>query len=88
MGLDDGRLLASLDATLGLVQALDERGVLFLDAAVGEATTSASMDEVNQLSVGQLKQMLKVNAAVGELAESALLVAALSGGFLNLTSRQ
>ncbi len=67
-------------ATYRLVETLDEGSVLLFETTVSEATTSTRVNEVNQLRVGELQEMLEVNSAVRELAESALLGSA-SGNF-------
>ena len=78
VSLNDLGLLADADVTLGGVQALEESHGLALHTTVGKATASASIHELDERSARELEEVLKIDAAVRELAEGALLA---TGGF-------
>jgi len=72
VGLDAPRLLADGGVLLGGAEALDERHGLALEAA-GHAAAGAAGHEVHELVVGQVEELVEVNALEGELPEGTLL---------------
>jgi hypothetical protein len=67
------QLLAT--ATYGLSELLDQSNVLSADTTLSESSADSGLDEVDQLLIAEVEQVLKVDAAVRELAESSLLLA-------------
>lgn len=72
VGLDAAGLLAGGSVLLGLTEALDEGHRLALEAT-GHATAGAAADEVHELIVGEVKELVELDATVGELTELTLL---------------
>lgn len=73
VGLNNLGLLANANVTLGGVEALEESHGLALHTAVGKATAGTSINELDERGARELEQVLKIDAAVRELAEGALL---------------
>lgn len=71
VGLDNSRLLVSGSFLLGLAKLLDKTHGLALQAAL-ESSAGTSMDEFHELLRGQIQELVKVDTAVGELAEGSL----------------
>ena len=78
VSLNNLRLLANADVALRGVQTLEKSHRLSLHTTVSKATASTSIDELDKRGTRQLEQVLKINTAVGELAEGALLTSAFS----------
>jgi hypothetical protein len=72
VSLDDSGLLESRSILLGLTELLDQTHGLALKTAL-EASARTSVDEVHQLLRGEIQELVEVNSAVRELAESSLL---------------
>ena len=72
VSLDDSGLLVSGSILLGLTQLLDQTHGLALETTL-ETSAGTSVDKVHQLLGGQVQELVQVNSAVRELAESSLL---------------
>jgi len=73
MCLDEIRLLVWLCLLLCFAELLDETHGLALQATV-EPASGAGVDDIAELLGGEVKELVEVNAAVGELAESSALL--------------
>ena len=72
VGLDATGLLAGRSLLLGLTEALDEGHGLALEAT-GHAAAGTAADEIHELIVGEVKELVELDATVGELTELTLL---------------
>ena len=66
--------------TLGLTKPLQESHVLALHSAVGKPPAGTSGEQVNELSIGEVEELLEVHTSVGKLAEGSLLGSLKGGG--------
>jgi len=72
VSLDNGGLLQSRSILLGLTELLDQTHGLALETTL-ETSARTSVDKVHQLLRAEIQELVKVNSAVRELAESSLL---------------
>ncbi|GMT29326.1 hypothetical protein PFISCL1PPCAC_20623, partial [Pristionchus fissidentatus] len=73
VGLDGGRLLEYSSGLLGLLEASKKSEVLALESA-GQTSAGARLEELGELLSEQVEELVEINSAVRELAESSLLL--------------
>jgi len=73
MGLNKVRLLIGLGLLLAFAKLLDQTHGLALQAAV-EPAASTCVDDIAELIGGEIQELVEIDTAVRELAESSLLL--------------
>jgi len=71
MGLNTTGLFTRSSLLLSLSETLDESQRLTLEST-GHTTTSTGADKVHEFLIGEVKELIELNSAKGELAEGTL----------------